>query len=123
RGAAGGRNTLTICAKLQGGEGGGRLPPRPAAERNPVWSPDGRYIAFSRVSKEGGVGLFLMSSLGGPERKITDYNVTAESVLSLSFNLSPANWSPDGTWLSIADKSQAEESSSIFLVARETVEK
>src|SRR5262245_66296134 len=26
-------------------------------------------------------------------------------------------------WLSIADKSQAEESSSIFLVARETVEK
>ena len=116
-------DNFDIYVKQIGTDAVARLTTSPAAERNPVWSPDGRYIAFSRVSKESGVGLFLMSSLGGPERKITDYNVTAESVLSLSFNLSPANWSPDGTWLSIADKSQAEESSSIFLVARETVEK
>src|SRR5262249_26662397 len=54
-GGGGGGDTFDISAKQLGGAAGARRPTAPAAERNPVWSPDGRYIAFSRVSKEGGV--------------------------------------------------------------------
>jgi DNA-binding winged helix-turn-helix (wHTH) protein len=100
-----------------------RLTTNSAAERNPVWSPDSRYIAFTRVSKESCVELYLMPSLGGPERKITECSVIAKNALSLPFSLSPTSWSPDGAWLAVAEKNLMEETTSIFLVAHETGEK
>jgi DNA-binding winged helix-turn-helix (wHTH) protein len=46
-----------------------RLTTHPAADQKPVWSSDGRHIAFVRLSEEGG-GIFVIPALGGPERKV-----------------------------------------------------
>jgi hypothetical protein len=40
----------------------------PESETSPAWSPDGREIAFVREAN----GVFLISFLGGPERKVLD---------------------------------------------------
>jgi Tol biopolymer transport system component len=45
-----------------------RLTETSSPEFSPAWSPDGREIAFVR----GGAGVFLISALGGAERKIAD---------------------------------------------------
>src|SRR5262249_8548916 len=37
----------------------------------PAWSPDGRWIAFLRKTGDAGA-VFLVSPLGGPERRLTD---------------------------------------------------
>jgi Tol biopolymer transport system component len=50
------------------GEAMRQLTNHPASERNPAWSPDGSRIAFIR----GRQGVFVISPLGGPERKISD---------------------------------------------------
>jgi Tol biopolymer transport system component/DNA-binding winged helix-turn-helix (wHTH) protein len=66
----------------------------------PVWSPDGKRIAFVRDVAFGDVptagkpptghGIYTVSSLGGPERKILDLEASGIS------------WSPDGKWLALA---------------------
>src|SRR5262249_15988495 len=48
-------------------------------ETNPVWSPDGREIAFVRA----GHGVFIMPQSGGPERKVSDAGDIVD-------------WTPDG---------------------------
>ncbi len=56
----------------------------------PAWSPDGRYVAYIRARSGDQNGLFLIPSLGGPPRKLSE--VAVYGVPSLS-------WSPDGKWL------------------------
>ena len=64
-----------------------RLTSDPLPDLNPVWSPDGRQIAFLRARPDG-TSIQLVSALGGADRKLSDFR-GADSL----------GWSPDGHWL------------------------
>jgi Tol biopolymer transport system component/DNA-binding winged helix-turn-helix (wHTH) protein len=81
-----------IYVKQVEGENALRLTTDPANDFGPAWSPDGKRIAFLR----GGAGLttavYLISPIGGDERKLVDVPLA----------LGPLSWSPDGKWLAFA---------------------
>ena len=76
-----------LWIKAVDGDARHRLTETPLAETFPVWSPDGRDIAFLRA----GQGVFVISALGGTERKIADTG-------------SALGWTPDGSALLIRDR-------------------
>src|SRR5262245_37672474 len=86
-----------------------RLTTDPAKDHGPVWSPDGRYIAFMRRQSIGTETVILVPALGGPERKLGQ---VADGL----------DWSPDGQYLLVADKTATGEPNSIFLLSIETDE-
>jgi Tol biopolymer transport system component len=98
-----------IYVKQLGNESLLRPTTDPAADTRPCWSPDGRFIAFTRELTTGSA-LYLLPSLGGTERKITQLPSRGTSGNQMS-------WSPDSEWLAVSDRG------GIFLVARETGEK
>ena len=63
-----GRGNLDIWVRQIGGGEPVLLTQDPADEREPTFSPDGTMIAF-RSEREGG-GIYVVSALGGPARKI-----------------------------------------------------
>ncbi|MCB0658909.1 MAG: PD40 domain-containing protein, partial [Saprospiraceae bacterium] len=63
------------------------------ADREPSWSPDGKWIAWFN-DEEGEYQLYLMDQFGADKRKIT--------LPSPTFYYTPA-WSPDSKFLSFAD--------------------
>ena len=83
-------NNFDIYVKLIGGGALLRLTSDSAHEGFPAWSPDGRQIAFLRQLGER-PGVFLISPLGGPERKLSD---AANGKIA---------WSPDGKFLIVCD--------------------
>jgi Tol biopolymer transport system component len=57
--------------KMLGSETRLRLTNSPAAfPPGPAWSPNGREIAFARASALDDRGIFIVSAIGGPERKL-----------------------------------------------------
>ncbi|MBW2144030.1 MAG: PD40 domain-containing protein, partial [Deltaproteobacteria bacterium] len=67
----------------------------PTQDRHPSWSPDGKFIAFSRyepkANDEYEMNLFLIPSEGGEARKLTS---TSNRVAYASID-----WSPDGKYI------------------------
>jgi len=59
---------------------------------SPSWSPDGEYMAFSFIDKEGRRDIGLVRRDGGAFRRLTDDVVDDRT---------PA-WSPDGEWIAFA---------------------
>ena len=85
------RDNWDIYVKLIGETGALRVTSDPADDVCPAWSPDGKWIAFGRSAPKRGTALYVVSSLGGTERKIADFVGTGQ-----------ISWSPDGKWLAVA---------------------
>lgn len=65
-----------------------RLTAQPSYECNPVWSPDGKHIAFAS-DRHGNLDVYVMPATGGTAKRLT-FN---------SANEVPQSFSPDGKWV------------------------
>jgi Tol biopolymer transport system component/DNA-binding winged helix-turn-helix (wHTH) protein len=63
----------------------------------PIWSPDGRYIAFLHNGHNEPSGIFLVPALGGPPRKVHEFVQNPKCKPALS-------WSPDGKFLVFSEQ-------------------
>lgn len=82
-----------------------RLTSEVARDGCPKWSPDGRYLAFSRLSVDATKnGIYLIPALGGPERHL----LTAWS--------GKVDWSPDGKYLVFSGRSSAQGSTPLGIL-------
>jgi Tol biopolymer transport system component/DNA-binding winged helix-turn-helix (wHTH) protein len=77
-----------IWVQSLGDDRASKLSSSPAHDWEPAWSPDGKEIAY-RSERDGG-GLFVVSSTGGEERRLTNFGFRPE-------------WSSKGTTLLFAD--------------------
>ena len=89
-----------IYVKLVSG-GAPRLTTSPAEDTFPAWSPDGSQIAFIRT----GAGIYLISPLGGQERRLTDAQANS------------LTWMPDGKSLLASIQETYASPSRIFQVS------
>ena len=82
-----------------------RLTENPADDMGPAWSPDGKHVAFVRVSEKGGA-IYTVPWPSGQERRLIDHDV---DVTGSSSKLYPAlSWSPDGRWLAFHERTPGE---------------
>lgn len=72
-------------------------------ESTPVWSPDGKQIAFAS-DRNGNFDVFVMSSAGGPARRLTTH----------SSNEIPTTFTPDGKYVLFSAVIQDPVSSALF---------
>src|SRR5262249_30787008 len=91
-------NVSHIYVKLIGAGTPLRLTNSMKSDFSPVWSPDGRYIAFARQSDQG-CEVLLVPSLGGPERQLRH----TDCVL-LFFGVRNLTWSPGGKLIAVVDR-------------------
>ena len=70
-----------------------RLTNDPASDASPVWSPDGRHIAFAS-KRDGNVEIYVMDSDGNNPRRLTNDPASDASPV----------WSPDGRHIAFASK-------------------
>jgi Tol biopolymer transport system component/DNA-binding winged helix-turn-helix (wHTH) protein len=84
----------------------------PAAILIPAWSPDGRFIAFSRLKRNSpsDTGIFLIPAVGGTELKLTD--------LRFQKNMFQGgiDWSPDSQSLVYTEAGEVEFSSRLAVL-------
>ena len=98
-----------IYVKLIGAGTALRLTNSMEPDFDPVWSPDGRYIAFARQSDQG-YEVLAVPSLGGPERELR----RTRSDLMGQRNLA---WSPDGKLIAVIDRASSKGPYGLYLVS------
>ncbi|MHC4811371.1 MAG: hypothetical protein ACYTEV_13545, partial [Planctomycetota bacterium] len=90
----------------------------PDQELSPVWSPDGREIAFTRIGQQG-ASIHLVPSLGGQERKLVD----VAGPTAFGYLLPALTWSPEGKWLAFAERMPEVGPARIVRLAVDSLEK
>jgi Tol biopolymer transport system component/DNA-binding winged helix-turn-helix (wHTH) protein len=96
-----------------------QLTKQPSLDFNPVWSPDGRYIAFCRISK-GTTGIYIIPALGGAERKVRS-TLWDDQEFHEAFFAGRLSWSPDGKLLAYSDRTSPNKAASIFLLSLDSL--
>jgi serine/threonine protein kinase/Tol biopolymer transport system component len=91
-----------------------RLTHHPSGFVCPAWSPDGTQIAFHRISGAD-TGLYVISALGGSERKLHSTRIPFEVS-------APISWSPDGKWIAYKDFLGPQGGPRVLLLSLETLE-
>jgi serine/threonine protein kinase len=96
-----------------------RLTSDPSNDYNPVWSPDGRWIAFLRRQWEAGKSeLRLIPPLGGPERKLAEIHIREAFV-----NPPYIAWCPESNCLVVTDSPGEGKPPALFVISLEAGEK
>ena len=111
---------FSIYVKLIGTEDSLRLTKQEGIDFNPVWSPDGRYIAFCRIQK-GQTGIYVVSAFGGAERKLRDTHWEEREFYEIFWYFGRLSWSPDGKMLAFSDRLTSKDPTSIFLLSLDTL--
>lgn len=76
-------------------------------DRSPVWSPDGKHIAFTRITRTGGKpDLYMMNANGSARQRLTKTPVPERD----------PTWSPDGTMLAYSARVSPSGPFRIFVV-------
>lgn len=97
-----------------------RLTTDPRIDYNPVWSPDGRWIAFLRRRWEAGTSeLRLIPPLGGPERKLAEIRIHDTYYIIPPYHA----WCPDSNCLVVTDSTDEGKPAALFVVSLETGDK
>ena len=86
-----------------------QLTPQPSYETSPVWSPDGKQIAFAS-DRKGNYDVYVMSAGGGSARQVT-FNSASET---------PWTFSPDGKQIYYSASIQDPAKSALFPSSRLT---
>jgi Tol biopolymer transport system component/DNA-binding winged helix-turn-helix (wHTH) protein len=77
-----------------------RITDDPAQDVEPVWSPDGRRLAFIRVTDDRSA-IYIVPSLGGGANKVIDIEGHAWHI---NHRVPTLAWSPDGRFMVYAEK-------------------
>jgi Tol biopolymer transport system component/DNA-binding winged helix-turn-helix (wHTH) protein len=113
---------FSLYVKILGTEESLRLTKQPSIDFNPVWSPDGRYIAFCRIAK-GETGIYVIPASGGTERRLRPTHWEEKELYEVVWNAGRLSWSPDGKSLVFSDPASPDDpASSIFLLTLDSLE-
>jgi len=114
-----GEGTRSIYVAVPGGDRPLRLTQSPSDDDFPVWSPDGKSIAFLRWHHLNHGELMLIPALGGVARRLHSVEISHE-IASTSSMLA---WSPDSHWICFTSREEQPGSREILrLVSPETGE-
>jgi Tol biopolymer transport system component/DNA-binding winged helix-turn-helix (wHTH) protein len=108
-----------VYTKLVGSSQPLRLTDTLADEYSPVWSPEGRSIAFMRSLGKGRGAILSVPAIGGAERQIAE-------VISPVFERDRwprLTWSPDGDWILALDRPGRGDPFEIFAISVESGKK
>jgi Tol biopolymer transport system component/DNA-binding winged helix-turn-helix (wHTH) protein len=111
---------FNLYVKVVGTEESLQLTKQPSLDFNPVWSPDGRYIAFCRILKDA-TGIYIIPALGGAERRVRN-TLWNDREFDEVFRFGRLSWSPDGKLLAYSDRASPSEAASIFLLSLDSRE-
>jgi Tol biopolymer transport system component/DNA-binding winged helix-turn-helix (wHTH) protein len=114
---------FSLYVKIVGTEESLRLTKQASSiDFNPVWSPDGRYLAFCRILK-GQTGIYIISALGGAERRVRETHWEENEFYEVFWYFGRLSWSPDGKLLAYSDRAYRNEpASSIFFLSLDSLE-
>jgi Tol biopolymer transport system component len=91
-------DNLDVSVKLIGSGPPLRLTTDPRPDVAARWSPDGRNVAFIRMLERETFAVILVPPLGGPERKIAQF----QTRVVLSGALASLCWTPDSKYLLVS---------------------
>ena len=103
-----------IYVKILGTSTPLRLTTDPAEDVGPAWSPDGRFIAFTRLSSEGNA-IYIVPAIGGAERRL--YTMADPT----SWEYGGLTWSNDGKHLIFPDRLSSDGPSALFSLSLDTL--